>query len=279
MESFDWRARLDAQGVLVIHDFVQSVAHFERLSRAWFPRFHQPATRVNARSASRDGYTSQVSMAGYLLGHAEGYYRPCLPPPDVCVFWCERAPSVLGGETTWIDAAALFQALPGALGQRLLHEPVVYEAQWDLERWQAEFSVENVQQLEKLLNADPRCRYTIRADGVLHLLFQVHAAHVGRDGVARFLNGLLAHLPVVSHSRYAGNTFCRPVNQMHWATGGVLKVDEIAAIIDAHDSALKKHRWRDGDLLVLDNHRVLHGREAMMGPDQRVIYSRFGYWK
>jgi alpha-ketoglutarate-dependent taurine dioxygenase len=41
---------------------------------------------------------------------------------------------------------------------------------------------------------------------------------------------------------------------------------------------LHKHRWRDGDVLFIDNHRFLHGRELMDGESERVIYSRFGYW-
>ena len=53
--------------------------------------------------------------------------------------------------------------------------------------------------------------------------------------------------------------------------------DELdCALIDAHDAVQQRHRWRAGDLLVIDNTRVMHGREMTAEPCERVIISRFG---
>lgn len=278
MDAADLRSLLQARGVVVLSGAVHSVADLERLTQSWFDRFHQPPKRMDARNDSQDGFTSRVGVAGYLLGHAEAYYRPCLPAPDVCLFWCQRAPAVAGGETTWVDGAALFNALPAPLAQRLVREQLVYESRWDRSRWQQEFHVHDEDGLKALLDADPSCRYTLDAQGELHLHYQTSALMTGNDGVRRFINGVLAHLPAISHRRYAGNVYCKPSNRIHWEGGGLIHDDALNSIIDAHDAVLNEHRWNDGDLLILDNHRVLHGRQPMARADDRVIYSRFGYW-
>lgn len=264
-------------GFTLLRGLIKSFVEFEALTQSWFDRFHKPAARLRASASSPDGFTSQLSVNGYLLGHAEGYYRPCLPPPDVCLFWCEQAPALSGGETTWMDAAMFLDELPVALRDRLSKEAVVYESMWERERWQAEFGVSDVVSLKRLLDSDSRCRYQLGEHENLHLFFEVSAVQAGADRVPRFLNDLLAHLPRVDHPRYSGNVYCKPSNRMHWSTGGEIDTKIVDLMIDAHDRVLRKHRWEDGDLLILDNHRFLHGREPMSPSDRRVIFSRFAY--
>lgn len=278
-DPVELKAQLQSSGCILFRNLVHSVGQLETITRDWFGRFHQPATRVNTRGVSVDGYTSQVGTVGNLLGHSEGYYRPCFPPPDVCVFWCKRAPRVQGGETTWLDGAELFNALPANLAERMLQEPIVYESLWSSDRWQAEFNVSDVTALKSLLDADSRCRYSLKEMGnELHLFFRNPGVLTDALGATRFINGLLAHLPDVRHPKYQGKVYHKPENLMHWGDGGQLDNETIHAMIDAHDSVLHKHRWQDGDLLVLDNHQIMHGRAVMTEPDERVIFSRFGYW-
>jgi Taurine catabolism dioxygenase TauD, TfdA family len=276
--SAELKKHLSLSGVGFWRGAVHTLYELEQLTQSWFGRFHQPATRVDSRDQSVDGYTSRVGTEGYLLGHAEGYYRPHFPPPDVCVFWCQQAPTVQGGETTLLDGAELYRKLPSALASRLENEGVVYEAIWTMTRWQAEFGVPDATSLKTLLEATPSCQYTLNAKGELHFFHHVQPILRSSDGIPKFINGLLSHLPNITHPRYAGRTYCRSTNRMHWGHGGELQPATINTLIDAHDAVLNKHRWQDFDLLVLDNHRLLHGREPMVGDSVRTIFSRFGYW-
>ena len=185
--------RLQRSGCLCLRGAVHSLAQFEAVTGRWLRQFHQPATRVSTRERSDDGFTSQVAKTGRLLAHAEAYYRPCVPPPDICVFWCEVALSVAGGETSWFDGAEFHDALPAAVAQRLEAEGIVYEALWPVTRWQAEFGVLSIPNLRCLLDADQRCVYTLSGDGDLHLKFKVNPIVVAADGSKRFVNGMLAH--------------------------------------------------------------------------------------
>lgn len=132
--SFELQDKMSKDGIFLGRNIVHSLYDLELLTHSWFGRFHNPATRLDSHDHGSDGYTSRVGTENYLLGHAEGYYRPKLPPPDVCIFWCQRAPTVQGGETTLFDGADLYREIPSTLATRLVGEGVVYEADWSKKR-------------------------------------------------------------------------------------------------------------------------------------------------
>ena len=51
-------------------------------------------------------------------------------------------------------------------------------------------------------------------------------------------------------------------------------VDQIEALSNSLSFA---HRWRKGDMLMLDNTRFMHGRNPIGDPQHRRIYTQFGY--
>lgn len=271
---------LNEHGIVLLRGHQYTAGDLESLTRRMFVRFHVPANRASLRRQDGDGFSSMVRKDNRLLGHSEAYYRPCLPPPDVCIFACEKAPTAKGGETFIINGAELYRALPADLAFRLETEGIIYESLWPRERWQEEFGVDGVVELKSLLDGDKDCEYTLSSEDELHLFFKTDAIQTGSQSEKRFINGMLAHLPKVDHSRYASVPISsKPTNRMHWGRGGLIENEDICRIIDAHDAVLHKHRWHDGDILMLDNHRVLHGREVLEAPSDRIIYGRFGFWK
>ncbi len=271
-------ALLSEHGAAVVRGGEFTVATLELLTRRLFRQFHQPATRADLRWATGDGYSSKVRKDTRLLAHAEAYYRPCISPPDVCVFFCEKAPQVSGGETFIIDGNELYNALPSDMAHRLETEGIIYESFWSRERWQAEFHTSDVNVLRDMLDRDGRCQYELLQDDELHLFFKTQPILYDQLGRKYFINGMLAHLHQVDHSRYENvPIFTRPSNRVYWGGGRLVDNTDICRLIDAHDTVMYKHRWLDGDVLLIDNHFVLHGREWMESPGERIIYSRFGY--
>ena len=53
-------------------------------------------------------------------------------------------------------------------------------------------------------------------------------------------------------------------------------LDEVMSVAEALSVPV---RWQAGDLLMLDNSRFMHGREAVVADDGRLIASFFGYLK
>jgi hypothetical protein len=274
----DLKEKLDAQGWLIIRDEVCSVEQFEQVSKLWFSQFHTSATRHDRNQSSPDGLSLQVRSSGHLLAHAEGYYRPCLPPPDVGLLWCKTAPQGAGGETSLFDGAAFFDALPTAIAERLEKEKVIYELSWPKDRCNLEFSTSSVKRLVKMFEVNKSISFNFNIDEHLHLHYHAKAVTEDTLGRRRFINGFLAHLPLVTHPSYAGNVFTRPHNGVYWQDMSPWNSIDIDPIIDAHDHVMQRHRWQEGDLLIINNHTHLHGRVALAAPEAREIFSRFAYW-
>lgn len=274
-----WR-QLKRHGFCLLDDVIKNVEDFEALTASWVGRFHNAAIRSHLKFAKGDQYTTQVGKATRLLGHAEAYYRPCLPPPDVGFLWCARAPLVSGGETFTIDGKLFYDALPSTLKSKFIKQGVVYESVWSQARWSDEFNISDTQELIALLNQDRSCNYVIKANGDLHLRYRAKAVLCHDEGYY-FINGVFAHLPQINHPRYKKNIYTNVItNQVLWGDSlNPLSDSEINLLIDIHDALLQKHRWKNHQLMIINNHRILHGREPVSGNDDRVIYSRFAYWK
>ena len=69
-----------------------------------------------------------------------------------------------------------------------------------------------------------------------------------------------------------------PSNEVSWADGRAFSRSDINAVIDVHDALKAGQPWVVGDLLVLDNRRVLHGRNEQESSRPRTLLSRFGFW-
>ena len=271
------RRELDRGRPLLLRGCHWSVPEFERWTGALCAGFHEVGTRQRLRQEAGDGYTTEVFRHNFaLLGHSEGAYRPWPAPPDVCFFLCLEPPAAAGGETTLIDGAELLRRLAPELRELLRATPVSYLCRWPRERWQAEFGLADAAAVAQRLAAVAGCSFSFDADEVLQLQWRTSALRRSRDGSEVFANGILAHLPRLDHPRHAGRgVYVNPNN-------GVLLGDApldsavLEALVDAHDQVLVRHRWRAGDLLVIDNTRWMHGREPTAAPCPRVILSRFG---
>ncbi len=274
------RAALDRDGVVLLREQGYAGAGFLQLTEALCDVFHTVGARTSAAASAADSYTMAVPAGNYaLLGHAESSFRPCAFIPDVCFFMCQVPPSVSGGETTFVDGVRLLQLLPDALRRRLQEQGVLYEFSWDAARWQAEFGVADESALRAFLDAFPHSHYRLE-QGMLHMRHAAPAISRTRDGQAAFANGILAHLPAITHPRHAARpVHVKPSNRVYFGDGEPLSNDIINLMIDAHDQLVQRHRWQAGDILIIDNRRFMHGREASAAPCERRIISRFGRLK
>lgn len=274
----DARSCLDRYGVVLLRGNNIALAGFEALTARFCDRFHHSGARYATCKSEGDGFTTAVSSRNFiLLGHAEGHYRPAAFWPDACFFMCQVPPTEAGGETTLIDAVELMNRLPDALSRRLEEQGVIYEFSWEPARWQAEFGVADEAELHAFLANYPGARYTLSSDGILHMFYPAPAIARTRDGATAFANGILAHLPEVDHPRYAGlPVHAKSSNRVYFGNGELMRSEVINILIDAHDQAIYRHRWQIDDVLIVDNHRYMHGREMTAKPCERVLVSRFG---
>ncbi len=187
--------------------------------------------------------------------------------PDAAFFCCLSAPS-RGGQTTICDGVALAAELPAVVRDGLAHRRLLYiKPTWPslLRYWLGSATPSDPQ----LAAPPPQCPYFFRRlpSGEIVRAFTRPALHrpMFTDApafgnfllFARFNNGRPDH-PVLDDGR--------PVPEP-W----------LQAIKAAGDRLAVPVGWRDGDVLMLDNTRFLHGRTAIIDAGERLIATYFGY--
>ena len=188
--------------------------------------------------------------------------------PDVCMFWCASAPSH-GGETTVCDGVELVRRLPTPAYDALRTRRLLYSLPAlpsTVSYWLG--TPEPSDQV--LNNPPPSCPYTFqRAERGIRRSFPRPALHkpMFTDGLA-FGNFLL-------FARYmTGNR-----NFPTFENGEVIPDDLVHEVKLTSDSITLPVQWRQGDLLVVDNTRFMHGRNQILDAAERQIATYFGFLK
>ncbi len=268
---------LDTHGAALIRGTEFDLDTFEAFTASMCKDFHHVGTRVRLKADAGDGYSTEVHRQNFtLLSHSEGTYRPWPPAPELCFFYCVSPPMVKGGETSLVDGVRFLEALPAHLLDRFMHSDIIYEMYWQPERWRAEFLVEDMSELDKLLSEHPNLTYSIRG-GDLALRYRTPAICRTRAGQPAFANALLAHLPRITHPDYQqNNVYTKSSNHVYFENGEEIEDEIVNTLIDIQDRLMYLHEWQARDLLVIDNTRFMHGRRMTLTNCERVLLSRFG---
>jgi alpha-ketoglutarate-dependent taurine dioxygenase len=186
--------------------------------------------------------------------------------PDACLFACFGAPS-RGGETTVCDGVEIVRRLPPALVSEMLAHNLLYcqpalpEA---LEFWLGT----STPSAEVLASPPPQCPYSFTKS---------------EDRIIRCFSRPVLHKPMFHDGPAFGNflLFARLALRVpHFPL-----LEDGRAVPDAWVEAVRQAaapityalRWRAGDILIIDNSRFMHGRNAILNTAERKIASYFGY--
>ncbi|HYD26043.1 MAG TPA: TauD/TfdA family dioxygenase [Croceibacterium sp.] len=259
------RAALEADGALLLRGFATTLEGFSALGSALC------TTSLFNESPNRELLGEGGSVQSVNLGadpfplHPELAREPWRP--DLAMFACLDAPGV-GGQTNICDGIAIADNLPDALRAELAGKRLFYIRPASPEL--LEYWLGTGEPSDALLAAPPpSCPYWFRrAQGrilrgftrpVLEpTLFQ------GRPAFANFLLFARDYLGIDHVPLLEGKPFTEDM------------VDAIRAVARR---LTYSHRWRDGDVLLLDNSRFMHGRKAIADAPKRRIATYFGYLK
>lgn len=170
--------------------------------------------------------------------------------PHVLAFYCERDAEVQG-ETLLCDAKAGYRAMPDAL--RSTFESTEYiryrsENQWYL----PPFTAPAV--LRHPLDGHPTMNFTAYRHDVF-----------GELAKRRF-----PHHDITTEELDATFSF-EPMFYLQDGERRMLREDEVAALAEAHLDRSVLLRWEQGDLLLMDNFRVVHGRLNAGMPVKKIL--------
>ena len=186
--------------------------------------------------------------------------------PDVAFFACLRPPQALGA-TTIADGIAIVDVLPPAAHAALAGGRLRYIMPAPPEMLAFWLGTETPDAI--LLAAPPPwCPYSF--------------PRIGGEIVRSFSRPAL-HRPMFAAGPAFGNFLL--FGRYYLGRRGFPLFDDLTpvpdavldAVLTAGEALTAAVRWQTGDLLMLDNTRFMHGREAVAPNDGRLIASFFGY--
>ncbi|MDX6577154.1 MAG: hypothetical protein QOE96_3107 [Blastocatellia bacterium] len=210
--------------------------------------------------------------------HGEMYYMK--HRPSVVWFFCEEPPA-LDGETILCSGAELYRQLGQQEQDFFSRNRLKYIRHLMHDEWPTAFQTDNIKALREWCD-DNDCTLTENPDGSVTIQYLTPA--VFRDpltGHQVFINNLVL-IHSVEQSIRTGLA-AKVVELPRNACPFVVRLetgDEVpTALIDnvrlIGDQLTAKISWKKGDVLMVDNRRILHGRKKCHGTD-RKIFVRMG---
>lgn len=264
-DAAEVRALIEECGAVLLRGFATTVDGFAALGHMLC------STSVYNESPNREMLGEGVQVQSVNLGtdpfplHPELAREPWRP--DLAMFACLDPPSV-GGQTNVCDGIAIADNLPPEVRQALEGKRLFYirPASPELLRyWLGTDTPDDA----LLANPPASCPYWFRR---------------AANGIVRgFTRPALE--PPLFHDRSAFANFLLfardylRIPRIPLLEGEVFSDDMVDAIRSVARSLTYSHRWQQGDVVLLDNSRFMHGRRAIADTSERRIATYFGYLK
>lgn len=256
------RADLIRDGWTLLRGFQPDMAQFAAL----VGRLCARVTFDPARSHSSDRTQMVDAGLGAIGLHIENGNTPRCP--DLVTFFAERA-AFEGSQTTICDGAAVWARFDdrrkARWSQKMTVERVLPELLW--KRYLAnehpaisrpeEVTMEHVLQFQQ---AVPGQGFELHADGSLTYRLTVDPVRPSVfGGGLGFANAVLGPSHNYQPPRY------------RLADGSDVTAAEIEEIRALAEEVTHEINWQDGDIAILDNTRVMHGRRAIADADRNLF--------
>lgn len=252
------------RGALLLRGFQHDVETFKRFAERLCSAsvFNESRNRAVIDQASNI-QSVDLGTAPFPL-HPELSREPWRP--DVCLFACFSAPS-RGGETTICDGVEIVRRLPPALVSEMLQRQLLYcqpALPQALEFWLGT----STPTAGQLASPPPQCPYSFTVAG---------------ERILRCFSRPFLHKPMFNERPAFGNflLFARlALRVSHFPVledGRPVPDEWVQMVQQAARPITYAVKWREGDLLIVDNSRFMHGRNQILNSAERKIASYFGY--
>lgn len=279
-DQHNWiEAQLLTHGGLLFRDFdLKTVDNFERFVGA----VSGGALRYQERSSPRSQvsgniYTSTDHPADQsIFLHNEQSYNLTFP---LRIFFFCITPATEGGETPIADTRRIFARLDPAIRERFI------QAQYQYVRnfgdgfglsWQAAFQTEDRGAVEAYCH-DNGIEFEWKDEGRLRTRQMRHvvARHPRSNDLAWFNHLTFFHISTLDPAmqvrlRAAFHDEELP-NNTFYGDGAPIEPEVLAQLHAAYQAETVAFPWHKGDLLMLDNMLVAHGRSPYAGPRKIVV--------
>jgi alpha-ketoglutarate-dependent taurine dioxygenase/acyl carrier protein len=272
-------SRLRQYGAILFRDFdARSLSRFEQIAKAISPSLMAYGERSSPRHVLNGHiYTSTDHPADqHILLHNEQSYT--LDWPMKIWFFCLR-PASERGRTPIADSRLIFRRLPASLVEKFVEKQVMYVRNYgDMLglSWKEAFQTEDkraveehcrrvsiefewkddsrlrTKQIRPAVRTHPRTGETVWFNHAV--FFNVHSLEAtARDSLRSGIDEM--DLPF--------NTF--------YGDGSPIEPSVVEQIRDTYTREQVAFEWQAGDILMLDNMLVAHGREPFSGPREIAV--------
>lgn len=264
-----WTIRtLAGAGFLLFRGFGADLARFSAFVKAHSSRI----TLDPARSFHGGEVAQKVDAGTAAVGlHLENGNSPFRP--DLTWFLCEKA-AARGSQTTVCDGYRVWDAMDEA-ARAQFGQDIVYSRRVDEPKWKA-FVFHNLEgrkpladiefaDMVALAGDDPGTTLRLDGDGSVFYAYRTPAAPAT----------LFGGRPAWANSVF-GPSYNYETPRITFADGGELPAGLVASLRSLTEELTEDLDWRDGDVALIDNTRVMHGRREILDAD-RTIYNAQSY--
>tara|TARA_B110000211_G_C14083501_1_gene555653 strand:- start:2411 stop:3283 length:873 start_codon:yes stop_codon:yes gene_type:complete len=257
---------LDTHGYILFRGFDTSLKTFSEFVQKMSSKITlDPARKFHEKNAQRvDAGIEEVGL------HIENGNGPIIP--DLCWFYCKEAPE-RGSQTTVCDGKAVFENMPYELKQIFRKETITYSRNVSKDIWRAYIAHElggqvapehiTIDHLRVIQEKLPNLETIINEDGSLHYSFTVSPLLM-KGNETYFANSIL------------GPSFNYEKPTIKFSNG--IEVNEylVNDLKKLTDEFTENIEWKDGDMVLINNQRVMHGRRKITAK-KREIYNALSF--
>jgi len=246
-------------GVLLFRGFENSVDTFTEFTKSLSKDFRDYTGGVlNRRVINGDATVLIVNDFNEEIKlHGEMYYQPDIPL--MVWFFCAH-PAAQDGETILCDGRQFFNELSSPLKKIFINKKLKYLGHLNKEAWQKRYKTDDLAVVVQTCKRK-NLLMQINEDESIALQYICPAIHPSRCGKYQtFINSLLP-----AKHRYK--------NRLCFDDDSGITDDIVSEINEIAEKITTEISWKKGDILMVDNTRIMHGRRAF-SDNQRDIYLR-----
>lgn len=258
----------ESSGVVLFRGFETNIDTFSAFVKKNSSRVTlDPARNFHAENAQKvDAGVDPVGL------HCENGNAPKLP--HFIWFYCRKSASA-GSQTTYCDGKGVWGKLSPATKALFSEKKIKYSRTVPENLWRNYLAYElpdvnspeevNLTHLAQFSEQVPGQKLTLNDDMSVHYEFVVGAAHetVFSEELV-FANSIL------------GPSFNYEKPQITLEDGSEIPEEVLAEIKDITSQETQEIDWQDGDIVMIDNTRFMHGRRAIED-NNREIYAALSY--
>ncbi|MFW5450897.1 MAG: TauD/TfdA family dioxygenase [Methylophagaceae bacterium] len=260
-------------GMILIRSKNHSVDDFLAFSKKFSTEFislneRQRTVGGNSGRETVEGNKSLFTVTGKNYGHdvplhGELYFQQ-VHPPQLLWFYC--AHSIKPGGETWLcDGQELFSGMALEMQKLFMDSDIIYERHHTKVEWMKIYSVDTIEALKKYLQTKNHTLVVNDDDSIITYFKTSPLRKNGKNLI--FINNIL---PFALREIHTPN---QTKSRVKFVGGKEIPKDVILELEQLATSLMVKIPWEKGDIVIVDNTRMLHGR-GIIDDFDREIYVR-----